>query len=510
MEPNDLAKALHSGQSVFLTGGSGTGKTHLTKSALKHLATLGGRCVISCGTTGVSALHHVNGMTLHSAFKLPTNDLPATLSTWVVRTKTRMKHAEGVLAEIIRAPHVVVLIDEISMLSAFTFELLDVECRILRKTPAVPFGGITFLLVGDFTQLPPVYNSADKKQPSRAGLFVFESPCWQNLKLKTVVLTRNHRQVDPMFSAMIHQLKDGRPLTDVQRSLLLAKNTSQAPPNALCVMIRRDDVNMYNKNKLDALTSPVHEIPFPYAIYHGAKSKDLAYNLQKDVEQNLYLKYGEKVQTFKTGCKVMLITNVTSAGYVNGDRGVIVGWAKRNTSSITVFTGEMDESLECPVVLFERTSQRMTISYHSFERKLEYLDQPQYAKLECIPICLAEASTVHKLQGASIASPLHIVCDGMANMEAAFYVALSRATDFANVSFERFSHEGHLSKKALEFYHGTYLPPQINSRINELIQKVVQPSFEESTRQMLEDGIKHTSNKRKFIDEVARWLDENK
>jgi len=514
MEGKDLAQLLYDGQSVFLTGSSGTGKTHLTKAALDYLQHhMGGCLIIRCGTTGVSALHHQNGMTLHSVFKLPVSDYPKTLTKWVERVRARMRKAEGILSAIMTTPRVVVLIDEISMLSAYLEELLDIECRELRRGLGLekqPFGGITFLMVGDFMQLPPVYNFNDKNQPSRCALFAFESPCWKSLRLKTVVLTRNHRQIDAMFSSMICQLKDGLGLTESQRSMLRTKNVEKTPVDALCVMIRRDDVNKYNKQKLDDLETVLHEITFPSKLYYGANSKDLSYNLHRDVEQNLYLKYGESVQTFKTGCKVMIITNLSQFGYVNGDRGKIIGWSKRVTQTMSHFIGEMNESDECPVVLFERTKQKMLVCYHSFERELEFSDTPQFASLECIPLCIAEASTVHKLQGCSVTSPLHIVCDGMSQMSATFYVALSRATDFENVSFERFTNEGQVSKKALEFYKGTYVQPLINAKIAELLDKAIEMSTEEETRGMLDDGYKKAKNKRKFMDEVHRWVDVNK
>ena len=512
MDPSELARLLLSGQSVFLTGAAGSGKTFLTNAALDLVQESKKANIVRCGTTGVSALLHKNGMTVHSAFKLPVTDHPKTFAQWIQRVKLRVQKGDAYIAPL-QAKSLIVLIDEISMLSAYLLELLDMECRVIRKTPKVPFGGITLLIVGDFTQLPPVFNyNSVPKPPQRSELFAFESPVWYALKLKTVLLAKNHRQQDMFFSALIHQLKEGRPLSEAQRELLRTKNSTVVPPDALCVMIRRDAVNAYNKKRLDELEVPVHSIKFPQKLSYSASGREMSIHLQKDVEQNLYLNYGDKEQMFKTGVRVMLVTNLASFGYVNGDRGMIIGWAKRNVATLSAYHGEMSEDGECPVVLFERTQAKTLVCYHTFERKMEYSDKNQAAALSCIPLCLAEASTVHKLQGSSISSPLHIVCDGMNRMAATFYVAISRGTDLNNITFQNFSHEGELCKKALDFYRNEYRPKdqRIIDYIDKTLTEEMAVSVDEEVARTLGESLGKASNKRKFVDAVARWVDEQK
>ena len=48
------------------------------------------------------------------------------------------------------------VIDEISMLSADILSKLDEVARTVRKRKHLPFGGIQLIACGDFFQLPPV------------------------------------------------------------------------------------------------------------------------------------------------------------------------------------------------------------------------------------------------------------------------------------------------------------------------------------------------------------------
>lgn len=77
----------------------------------------------------------------------------------------------------------VLIIDEISMLSAELFDKLDFVAREVRGIDK-PFGGVQLLLSGDFHQLPPVCtslyiasNSCSRIFSCRSTVFVYRNRC---------------------------------------------------------------------------------------------------------------------------------------------------------------------------------------------------------------------------------------------------------------------------------------------------------------------------------------------
>ena len=69
----------------------------------------------------------------------------------------------------------VLLVDEVSMLSANIMDKLDFVARHVRGENDKPFGGLQVVMAGDFYQLPPVPSEDDD------GLFCFSSPLWSIL-----------------------------------------------------------------------------------------------------------------------------------------------------------------------------------------------------------------------------------------------------------------------------------------------------------------------------------------
>ena len=61
----------------------------------------------------------------------------------------------------------ILIIDEVSMMSQYTFEMIDYIARKLRKNEK-PFGGIQVIFSGDFYQLPPVFNKLTETEQKKA------------------------------------------------------------------------------------------------------------------------------------------------------------------------------------------------------------------------------------------------------------------------------------------------------------------------------------------------------
>lgn len=458
-----IVDKLESGRSVFLTGGAGVGKTWTTRAILDNYR---GQ-VIQCGTTGVSALNLPNGMTLHSIFGLPVLEYP-TLSLWASQS-TRMLAQSHQYPSLLQSIEMIreaslLIVDEISMCSAWLLEILDVRLRIWRRN-YLPMGGITVLFVGDFLQLPPVYAhnhlnlGVSKPPPIRTKWYAFESPVWYALGLETVELTEIKRQTEGDFMNVIGKLRWGSPLTLTERKSIMSRSSDQPPECAIEIMIQRTLVFQRNRTALAALKAPDVRYKFPYTT--RTSQVRLQKQLIQDVEQTLYLQRGEKAQIFRLGTHVMLIVNSKchDVSYVNGDRGIIVGFSDSMLNQYTLEEFHPAQAMSAnagfPVVEFERTGQRVLVRPHTFSRKIQSKGiVTSFAEVSAVPLCLAWATTVHKCQGSTISGTLHINCKMMNFIPASFYVAISRVTDLANLTLSNFSSEGQPHKKAVAFYRG--------------------------------------------------------
>lgn len=489
----DVIARIRAGQSVFLTGPGGTGKTHNSRLVLSNSADLDW---IICGTTGVAALHLKDGQTLHSAFMLPTNENPS-LKEWVHKSRALLNVARHhprvkVLVERTKTSKAL-FVDEISMCSAWLLEMLDIRLRVWRNDNR-PFGGLPALFVGDAAQLAPVYAPKSIPPPHpRQQLYFFESPVWEAMRIHVVQLDHIYRQQDASFAALCNHLRRGGRLNNEQRQMLRARCiTGEPAEDAMRIMVKRDDVHACNQQKLNALDSPAVTTPFPSGLI--GSTQDLKNSLLKDVRENLYIRYDQKVQEFRVGARVMLVVNAKTAEdakYVNGDRGTVVGFRARSAAASARTLVRVEDRREhlydgdpgvIPVVHFDRTDEWIAVHPHEYERKItgrksDGTDEvKEFATMMATPLCLAWSSTVQKVQGATITGKVHIDCTLMDFIPASFYVALSRATELGNVTLSNFKAEGRCYLRAIQFYDGAYKVP--DSNILNLIAARVQDSGE--------------------------------
>lgn len=146
-----MEEAILNGHNMLVLGQSVTGKSFILRQVTEKLKRLG-KSVVLTGTTGVASLN-IGGVTLHSwsgigdgrfsneqlLQKLKTNEHFA-------KYKTNIKQTD------------ILIIDEISMLSAKLFNQVEFICRKIRENDFY-FGGLQVIGSGDFFQLPPVPDS---------------------------------------------------------------------------------------------------------------------------------------------------------------------------------------------------------------------------------------------------------------------------------------------------------------------------------------------------------------
>ena len=179
-------------------------------------------------STGIAATH-INGTTIHSwsGIGLATALTDNLVKTVRTRRKRKLQEAD------------ILIIDEVSMLHAWLFDMVDRICRIIRRDER-PFGGLQVVLSGDFFQLPPVSVSgrnndliapsaeylASRERYMRAGLnpegFVTESLVWRELNPVVCYLTEQHRQDDGQLLNVLTDIREGA-VDDGDRNVLLTR-----------------------------------------------------------------------------------------------------------------------------------------------------------------------------------------------------------------------------------------------------------------------------------------------
>ena len=382
MTQGEALTILKTGANVFLTGEPGSGKTHTINAFIEWLRGTGVEPSVTAAT-GIAATH-VSGMTLHSWSGIGISE---SLSKADV---DRIAGKEHIARRIQKAK--ALIIEEISMLSAATFEMADSVCREVRRVDK-PFGGLTVILVGDFFQLPPV---------SRGGevLFAYQSPVWRELSLITCYLTEQYRQSDGEFLSVLSAIRSGN-VEEMHYEELMTRHTEPAglPADAPKLFSHNADVDRINAAELAKLASPVKKFSM------HTKGKD---SMIEGLKRGCL---SPELLELKLGAAVMFTKNSPQGKFVNGTLGTVVGWD----------AGGM------PVVEKKDGSKIMT---EPMEWQLEEQGKVK-ASIAQIPLRLAYAMTVHKSQGMSMDAAIIDLSKAFEYGQG--YVALSRVRKLTGV-----------------------------------------------------------------------------
>jgi ATP-dependent DNA helicase PIF1 len=372
-----------SGESVLLTGPAGAGKTFVLNQFIR-IAKAEGKHVSVTATTGLAATH-LGGTTIHAWAGIGVmDDLPHGFADHVSKGRREIIEKTDVL-----------VIDEISMLHDYRLDMVDLACRLVRKKPDVPFGGIQVIMSGDFFQLPPI-----NRNDSRAGGFVVHSNAWRELDPTICYLEEQHRQDDEKLLTILNALRDG----DVRRhhaEMLLARAETEQPEGDITELHTTNvDVDRINEVRLRDLEGD--ELTYEQATTGAANYIE---SLQRSVLAPTQLKLRE-------GALVMAVKNAADRKYANGSLGIVV---------------DFDVLTNYPIVEF-KNGRTVTMMPDTWE--LRDGDKKR-ASISQVPLRLAWAITVHKSQGMTLdAARIDL---SKAFVEGMGYVALSRVKNLDNL-----------------------------------------------------------------------------
>ncbi len=405
MTHNDALTILKTGVNVFITGEPGSGKTHTILEFIKWLREHDIEPAITA-STGIAATH-IGGYTIHSWSGI---GISSNLSDEDIDNIGQKAH----IVRRIRKAHVLI-IDEVSMLSAHTLEMIDAVCRFVRHNEDA-FGGLQIILAGDFFQLPPVYRSqprissqrnlfaTDSADEENGNSFAFLSPVWERAHLIVCYLTEQYRQEEDIsFYKLLAAIRHGTVTSEHEEMLT---NRQCIPPDNVPILLPHiSTVDTVNAAALKKLSGKIHTF-----IMTKSGSKTLTAHLVRGC-------LSPEELVLKEDAAVMFTKNNPSAGFANGTIGTIVAF--ENTA---------------PVV---QTRDGRVINVQQMDWVIEE-NGAVLARITQMPLRLAWAITVHKSQGMSL-DAAHI------DLSHAFeygqgYVALSRVRSFSGLTLRGFNH----------------------------------------------------------------------
>lgn len=402
MTQDEALNILKTGANVFLTGEPGSGKTHTVNRYVQWLREQGIEPSITA-STGIAATH-LNGFTIHSWSGI---GIKTKMSEWEL---DRLAQNEHVSRRVRNA--IILIIDEISMISAETLDLVEAACRVIRNND-LPFGGLQIILVGDFFQLPPIAKREQYKQDNllqephqtNAARFAFFARTWKQSNLITCYLSEQHRQEDVEFLKLLGAMR-ANTITSAHHAILIARQKDTAKQGTTQLYSHNADVDAINTIELEKLST---ESKLFSMTDRGAEP--LVAGLKRGCLSPEQLR-------LKVGARVMFTKNDPERRFVNGTLGTVVGFVKEGG---------------WPLI---KTKAGKTVVAEPMEWHVE--DNGRVlAKIIQTPLRLAWAMTVHKSQGMSL--------DGAhMDLSSAFeygqgYVALSRVRTLEGLSLAGFN-----------------------------------------------------------------------
>ncbi|XP_061784267.2 uncharacterized protein [Nerophis lumbriciformis] len=427
---------------VFVTGGAGTGKSHLIRAIQYEAGRLLSRlyqpdetCVLLTAPTGIAA-YSLHAATIHHTFSIGMQvSLP-----YIPLGEDKINSLRAQFGHL-----QILIIDEISMVDHHLLAYVHGRLRQIKQTGDFsPFGNVSVVAVGDFYQLPPV-----KGRPLYTCQVGVDLWChFTKVELKTVV-----RQKDSVFSELLNRLRvrsKETPLSQSDVDILKSRETGEQSA-ALHIYPTNMQASEHNLKRLFA-TCPDYVTIEAQDFINSRKTGEL----ERVVGHHGKTSYTclAKSLCLAPEARVMLCKNVAVAdGLVNGACG-----------TVTYIQFGADEDF--PLVVYVKFDDPKIGSQRRKERSHAAVECPHSTAIDPVedsatkrgglrrqfPLKLAWACTVHKVQGLTVDEA--VVCLHKIFAAGQAYVALSRVREISGLVITDFEEKAiyckHTVKGALD------------------------------------------------------------
>jgi len=448
-----------------IVGAAGTGKSTELRKRMED-----GAKYLLTSTTGISAVNLGPGVTT----------INSALGFYDLRS-LKYEHSRGYikskLLNLARNRVKTLVIDEVSMLQAETLQIIYEAAQQAQGLIEARAGAINhykdnsgeslngqdatgLMLVGDFCQLAPIGNRQADGKPGLAK-YAFEAQCWNEFEKDGNIthLTKIWRQEDVRFCNALKLVRQGRECDaaiEIKNMGVEFSMNSNEDFDGITLFAVNQQVDVFNARRLEQLPGEVVSIP--------SKRWGKELGEWKGIPEVLEL---------KDGCLVMILVNQPKTfDYVNGDLATFhlcydkqpidgsTQWqhnvkTKRGYKGPIPFATRRNVSYnETPDVIkqyrdtYEKTNWGKALENEDPSSKrwkaiyLEYIDahtmkgNPYYdpkeegivvGEVEYMPLRVAYASTVHKVQGLTLDNVQVNIGHYWFGNPSTVYVALSRA-----------------------------------------------------------------------------------
>ena len=382
---------------LFITGGAGTGKSHLLKclhheamrifSRKKHLEpdeNIDEIHTLITAFTGAAAVN-VGGVTIHSAFGIGTqqNSQADNLSCDKLNSY-RCKLGSLKL----------LFVDEVSLIQSNLWGAMHsrlTQIMGIHSNTAI-FGNVAIIAIGDFYQCAPVASQG-----------IYSSLLWSD-HFEYVELKLNERQkTNACFSQMlnrIRKLKKNETMTDEDRTAI--ENCHQRylnkeyHPEALHLFAKNISVDEHNNKMLDKICKDIRTC---YEIDHKGREIGIEKNNQKTKVL--------KVLRIAKDARVILTKNIcVNDGLANGVIARVIDFIENENKKILRIVIKCDSSTigrihrdKCP---YCKGKDTICVTRESDTNDRQDTELNYRKTTKQFPLRLSWAITIHKAQGITV------------------------------------------------------------------------------------------------------------